>query len=64
MYHYFVNPTSTTASMNAPHQMDRMTIELMLIDAFRERGALEPWHDEIEGGFFREILSEHMVYGI
>ena len=55
MYHYFVNSASTMMSINAPHHLDRLKIELMLIDAFKERGAFEPWHDEIERDFLRRF---------
>lgn len=53
MYHYVVNPASTVMSINAQHQQDHLTIELMLIDEFKRRGAFEPWHDEIEWDFLR-----------
>ena len=55
MYHYFINPASTVTSVNAPHQLDRLTTELMLIDAFKERGAFKPWHDEIERDFLERF---------
>ncbi len=55
MYHYFINLASTVTSKDAPHQLDRLTTELMLIDAFKERGAFEPWHDEIERDFLERF---------
>lgn len=64
MYHYFVNPASTVTSINAPHQLDRLTTELMLIDAFKERGAFEVWHDEIERDFLQRFYLNtwHIVF--
>lgn len=64
MYHYFVNPTSTTTGANAPHQLDRLTTECMLIQAYKERGAFEPWHDEIERDFFQRFYLNtwHIVF--
>ncbi len=55
LYHYFINLDSTTTELNAPHQLDRLTTELMLIDAFKERGAFEAWHDEIERDFIQRF---------
>lgn len=64
MYHYFINPASTMTSINAPHHLDRLMIELMLIDAFKERGAFEPWHDEIERDFLQRFYLNtwHIVF--
>ena len=64
MYHYFINPASTTTSINAPHHLDRLKIELMLIDAFKERGAFEPWHDEIERDFLQRFYLNtwHIIF--
>ena len=55
MYHYFINPASTTTSSNTVHHLDNLEIELMLIDTFKERGAFEPWHDEIEWDFLQKF---------
>lgn len=55
MYHYFINPASTTTSTNALQHLDGLEIELMLIDAFKERGAFDPWHDEIESTFLQRF---------
>lgn len=64
MYHYFINPASTMMSTNAPHHLDRLKIELMLIDAFKERGAFEIWHDEIERDFLQRFYLNtwHIVF--
>lgn len=55
LYHYFVNLVSTSTSSNALHQLDRLSTELMLIDAFKERGAFNLWHDEIERDFLQRF---------
>lgn len=64
MYHYFVNPASTVTSINALHQLDRLKIELMIVDAFKERGAFELWHDEIERDFLQRFYLNtwHIVF--
>ena len=64
MYHYFMNPTSTIMLQNASHHLDRMKVELMLIEAFRDRGALEGWHDEIEFDFLNRfyINTLHIIF--
>lgn len=65
LYHYFVNPASTTLSADAAyHYRDRMKVELLLIEAFKERGALEPWHDEIERDFLQRFYLNtwHIVF--
>lgn len=64
MYHYVFNPNSTMTSINALHHLDRLPIELMLIDTFKERGAFEPWHDEIEWDFISRfyINTWHIIF--
>lgn len=64
MYHYFLNPASTITSANALHHLERLEVELMLIDDFRDRGALEVWHDEIELDFMERFYFNtwHIVF--
>lgn len=64
MYHYVFNPASTMSSINAIHHLDRLATELMLIDTFKERGAFEPWHDEIEWDFISRfyINTWHIIF--
>lgn len=65
LYHYFVNPASTTLSADAAyHYRDRMKVELLLIEAFKERGAFEPWHDEIERDFLQRFYFNtwHIIF--
>lgn len=64
LYHYFLNPASTVTSANALHHLERLEVELMLIDDFRDRGALEAWHDEIELDFLERfyINTWHIVF--
>lgn len=49
------NPSSTTTIRNAAHHLDNPEIELMLIDTFKEKGAFESWHDEIEWDFLQRF---------
>ena len=64
LYHYVSNPNSTMTSINATHHLDRLATELMLIDAFKERGAFEVWHDEIEWDFINRFYLNtwHIVF--
>lgn len=64
LYHYVLNPDSTMSSINAVHHLDRLTTELMLIDAFKERGAFKLWHDEIEWDFLDRFYFNtwHIIF--
>lgn len=55
LYHYFINPVSTTTAVNTDHQLDRLAIELMTVEAFKERGAFDLFHDEIEWEFIQKF---------
>ena len=55
LYHYFINPVSTTTAVNASHQLDRLTIALLTVDAFKQYGAFNLYHDEIEWEFIQKF---------
>lgn len=48
LYNYIQHPNSTIHSFNNPHHFDRLTIELMKIDKFKELNLFDLYHDEIE----------------
>ncbi len=51
-YHWMVSSNSiTTTDLNITAWQDRMTIELLKLDTYKERGLFEPYHDEIERDF-------------
>lgn len=53
LYHYFVNMQSTILSKNSFHHLDRLTIELMKLEEYRNRGVYEKYHREIEYLFLK-----------
>jgi len=55
LYHYFINPVSTTTTVNASHQLDRLTVELLTINAYKQYGAFDIYHDEIEWEFLQKF---------
>ena len=51
LYHYCLNPGSTTNSVNSMHHLDRLKIEMMKLDTYKELGVFDTYHDEIELDF-------------
>ncbi|MCM1326531.1 MAG: glycosyltransferase [Bacteroidales bacterium] len=65
LYHYFFNQTSTIATINGTHHItDRLTIETMLVEDYKKRGAFEIYHDEIEKGFLERFFCNtwHIIF--
>lgn len=52
MYHYMVNPESTTMRSGSEH-FDRLKIEMMKVQELQNRGLFEKYHDEIEYDFLK-----------
>lgn len=52
-YHYVVNEDSTIMQQNASHHLDRLVIELMKVEKYKEIGVFEKFHDEIEINFLK-----------
>jgi Glycosyltransferases involved in cell wall biogenesis len=52
-YHYVVNEASTVMEQNAVHHLDRLVIEVMKVEKYKEDGMFEEYHDEIEFNFLR-----------
>ncbi len=53
LYCYYKNTDSVVSFRNKAYQLDRMKIEEMVVDLFKERGLFEKFHEEIEGRFIR-----------
>lgn len=52
-YHYVVNVASTVMEQNAGHHLDRLVIEVMKVEKYKEDGTFQEYHDEIEFNFLR-----------
>lgn len=52
-YHYVVNEASTVMEQNAEHHLDRLVIEVMKVEKYKEDGMFQEYHDEIEFNFLR-----------
>ena len=51
LYHYFVNQNSTILSKNADHHTDWITVQIIKWNAWKERGLLELYREELEYEF-------------
>lgn len=51
LYHYRINPNSTVTTGNSLHHLDRMEIEVAILEAYIQRGAFEDFHDQLEYEF-------------
>lgn len=51
LYHYVLHQNSTTTSTNSSHHLDRLTIELLKLNKYKELGVFDLLHDEIEMDF-------------
>lgn len=52
-YHYVVNEESTVMQQNASHHLDRLVIELMKVEKYKEIDVFDEYHHEIEFQFLR-----------
>ncbi len=55
VYHYFRNMNSTVSSQNALQQLDRLAIEVMIIEHYKKLNAFEPFKDELERDFIQRF---------
>ncbi len=51
LYHYCVNLNSTILTKNALHHLDRMPIEIMKIEFYKDKNVFDLYHDQIEANF-------------
>lgn len=55
IYHYRFNPHSTLTTKNQLYQLDRLDIELAIVDAYKELGAYEDFKESLEAGFIERF---------
>lgn len=55
LYHYFVNEQSTVLTRNAMHHLDRMDIELAILETYKELGAFDVFYHELEKNFIQKF---------
>lgn len=55
VYHYRFNPNSTLTTKNQLYQLDRLDIELAIVDAYKELGAFESFRETLEAGFIERF---------
>ena len=55
-YHYTVNTNSTLVQRNSIHHFDRLKIEMMKLDWYREQGCFDLYYDEIEISFVEQFF--------
>jgi glycosyltransferase involved in cell wall biosynthesis len=51
VYHWYKNPNSTSHERNAEHHLERLQVELMKLDAYKQRGILDCFPNEVEWDF-------------
>lgn len=52
-YHYVLHENSTITTKDSSHHLDRLTIELLKINKYKELGLFSTFHDEIEIQFLK-----------
>jgi glycosyltransferase involved in cell wall biosynthesis len=55
VYHYFVNMDSTVTARNAIHQLDRLPIEISILEEYQRLGAFEIFYQDLEWGFIQRF---------
>ena len=53
LYHYFINSHSTVTEKNALHQLDRLNIEVLKVEEFKQRGAFGTLYTNLEFEFIQ-----------
>lgn len=59
VYHYVYHNTSTTNSMQT-HHLERLQIEVAILEAYKNRGAFEVYHDKLEMEFIQRYYLNTM----
>lgn len=60
VYHYFINMQSTVTARNAVHQLERLDIEIAIIEEYRRIGAFDIFYKELEWGFIKRFYLNTM----
>jgi len=53
-YHYFFNNNSTVTTRNSSHHLDRMVIEINILEEYKARGAFETYYYRLMGNFIQK----------
>ena len=64
LYHYYVNEESTTMKKNDIRQLDRLDIEVALLDEYKKRGAFEAFYIRIMSDFIQRyyLNTYHILF--
>nr|MDE5966256.1 glycosyltransferase family 2 protein [Lachnospiraceae bacterium] len=55
VYHYFMNMHSTVSAQNALHQLDRLAVEVMVVEQYKSRGAFDTFRYKLERDFIQRF---------
>ncbi len=64
LYHYFYNLESTVTSKNTSHYLDRIKIEMMILEELEKRGLLKKYREKILNRFLKMyyINTLHLIF--
>ena len=60
VYHYFINEQSTVTSRNQIHQLDRLEIELRILEYYREKNVFQTFYDHLMQQFIERYYLSTM----
>lgn len=60
VYHYCINPQSTIQKKKSNHHLDRLDIEVWIIEKYKEIGAFEYYKEELEKNFIQRFYLNTM----
>ena len=64
LYHYYVNNDSTTMKKNDMRQLERLDIEVALLEEYKRRGAFKPFYFRIMADFIQRyyLNTYHILF--
>ncbi len=63
LYHYFVNYNSTILKKDSYHHLDRLNLEVMLLEEYKKRGAFTKYYVPIMEAFFeRYYINTYYIF--
>ena len=64
LYHYYVNTDSTIMKRDSQHHMDRLEIEVRLLEEYKKRGAFDLFRDRIMLDFLQRFYlnTYHIIF--
>lgn len=60
LYHYYVNSDSTILKMNADYHIDFLTVQLLKLEEFRNRGFYQQYKQEIDFDFLHSCYLDFL----